>query len=946
MKIKYLLLTAVLATAIFASGSPANAQTSDIQAQIQALLQQIAQLQAQLTQLQAQQGGGVSTTDTDTDTESAWCHTFNQKLGYANSSSTEVGYLHTALDKEGISYAPDTSNTYGRGTAAAIAKFQEKYASEILAPYGLTKGTGYFGNSTRAKLNELYGCQQDQVFCTQEAKQCSDGSYVSRTGPNCEFAECPIAQQMCSPNWQCGEWSVCSNAEQTRVCTDPNFCSTTAGRPDIKQSCTDEQPPSIVCTDSDNGKDYFTKGTVINTDKSISWGGNARTDICSGYNNKYVKEYYCDASSSLGYSYTDYECSNGCEDGACKPASGGVSTVTLTSPTIGGLKYELGNFVEIVWVLHPPIWYWNGDLPVYETISPDYSLYATLTRKGAVIKKEKIGALNAAAQKPNYTASYPMVISSDAGYIGDDYKISLSCDSVSACTGDESNEYFSIVSASPVYFTNAPVISGISPSTLYKGQSADIIISGSYFTGADNLQNCGISVNMAGFTVNSCQLISSTTIKANVTISSSAGIGTHYLRLSDDKFSSNQAGFTTSPSGCTDADGGLEYYSGTSKTEGTASWNNAQGTFFDTCSGSTLREYYCSNDKVTYQDYVCPGGCSAYRCAPYINVLSPNGGESFEAGKTYAIKWESAGVTQTSIYLWGPNGSKNIAGISSSDGSNSYSWTVDSNMISLLGGTSSQYYISVAGLCSSCNVPPQDKSDNKFTITTSGTTIDDNNIVQPTAPAPVITSASPVSGSQSDGSITIDVYGTGFASGSAIKFDNLGITLSTTLLSTTHVQTMITSLKYVSVGKHPITVVNSDGQVSNEISFNVTASTNKPVITSISPSYAFENVTKILNIYGTGFQSGAVVMIDNSKDKAINTKFISSTQLQTTIITDSKYYGYLGLGDHYISIDQGGSYSNYVKFNVTNQKPSYNPLDDIASQLASLADAVSKLLGQ
>ena len=28
------------------------------------------------------------------------------------------------------------------------------------------------------------------VFCTQDAKLCSDGSYVGRTGPNCEFV-CP-----------------------------------------------------------------------------------------------------------------------------------------------------------------------------------------------------------------------------------------------------------------------------------------------------------------------------------------------------------------------------------------------------------------------------------------------------------------------------------------------------------------------------------------------------------------------------------------------------------------------------------------------------------------------------------------------------------------------------------------------------------------------------------
>lgn len=30
-----------------------------------------------------------------------------------------------------------------------------------------------------------------QVACTQEAKQCPDGSYVGRTGPKCEFAACP-----------------------------------------------------------------------------------------------------------------------------------------------------------------------------------------------------------------------------------------------------------------------------------------------------------------------------------------------------------------------------------------------------------------------------------------------------------------------------------------------------------------------------------------------------------------------------------------------------------------------------------------------------------------------------------------------------------------------------------------------------------------------------------
>jgi hypothetical protein len=32
-----------------------------------------------------------------------------------------------------------------------------------------------------------------KAACTEEAKVCPDGSSVARTGPNCEFAECPAA---------------------------------------------------------------------------------------------------------------------------------------------------------------------------------------------------------------------------------------------------------------------------------------------------------------------------------------------------------------------------------------------------------------------------------------------------------------------------------------------------------------------------------------------------------------------------------------------------------------------------------------------------------------------------------------------------------------------------------------------------------------------------------
>ena len=43
---------------------------------------------------------------------------------------------------------------------------------------------GYFGYQ---QLNK----QSKPVACTTEAKICPDGSYVGRTGPNCDFAPCP-----------------------------------------------------------------------------------------------------------------------------------------------------------------------------------------------------------------------------------------------------------------------------------------------------------------------------------------------------------------------------------------------------------------------------------------------------------------------------------------------------------------------------------------------------------------------------------------------------------------------------------------------------------------------------------------------------------------------------------------------------------------------------------
>lgn len=76
------------------------------------------------------------------------------------------------------------------------------YATSInVNPFTKTGNTTYEDGHIQGKANFKYtknGTQitvnlikeQEPVFCTMDAKQCPDGSYVGRTGPNCEFV-CP-----------------------------------------------------------------------------------------------------------------------------------------------------------------------------------------------------------------------------------------------------------------------------------------------------------------------------------------------------------------------------------------------------------------------------------------------------------------------------------------------------------------------------------------------------------------------------------------------------------------------------------------------------------------------------------------------------------------------------------------------------------------------------------
>lgn len=81
---------------------------------------------------------------------------FASDLKYG-SRGADVKNLQKCLANIGTEVYPEGKITgfFGADTKKAVIRFQEKYAAEILKPYGLKKGTGQVREGTRSKLNEV-----------------------------------------------------------------------------------------------------------------------------------------------------------------------------------------------------------------------------------------------------------------------------------------------------------------------------------------------------------------------------------------------------------------------------------------------------------------------------------------------------------------------------------------------------------------------------------------------------------------------------------------------------------------------------------------------------------------------------------------------------------------------------------------------------------------------
>lgn len=434
---KKIILTILSIVLIFGITKPASALTiDDLKAMILQLQQQITDLQKQLNTSSSSEAG-----------KTAWCHTFNFNLRYGD-SGTEVNNLQTALTKDGFSILvqEDMSNTFGDHTAAAVVQFQEKYITEILSPYKLTRGTGFVGGSTRAKLNKLYGCATDKpvdvdapqtvnpaitilspnggeryvlgnsyqikVSCNKGVDKNINIYLIDKSGTSKTlFSDTPCAQDRTN----FFSWSISSDSQTGESVFKIKVETTDA-------TTTDESDNyfSITkanCTDSDGGENYYVKGTTMGL--NISDKLSTDSDYCSGSN--LVVEWIClPELRGLKNAYresTSFYCPYGCLNGAClmKPA-----TIKVLTPN-GGEKLARNSYYNIQW----------------QTYGVDYVTITLVSSTGNqyMIAKDIAGSASVFTWKvPSDTAVIP----------NGNYKISIT----SMLANDTSDNNFSVGSGS------------------------------------------------------------------------------------------------------------------------------------------------------------------------------------------------------------------------------------------------------------------------------------------------------------------------------------------------------------------------------------------------------------------------------------------------------------------------------------------------------------------
>jgi hypothetical protein len=262
-------------------------------------------------------------------------------------SSSETGYLYL-FDKEGTIVSQPYQDyinkkmvvkgwsLYGLGGSlwpTLNTDLPEGEYQFVFADYSLSTE---YGRSAFFK----FGNVSEEVYCTSDMKACPDGSYVSRDPENdCEFNACPSVCTDSDGGYNkdikgttVGQFY--HNTLNTTVGTYTDYCYNNfmgvieyycsvdgdnkvvrSGSQNCSNGCLDgacisKTNTTYSCTDSDGGLNYYERGYVEVKNSSGSV-------ISSDWDDCNEEEFFCYSNGSAGIVGGDWNCPNGCSDGAC-----------------------------------------------------------------------------------------------------------------------------------------------------------------------------------------------------------------------------------------------------------------------------------------------------------------------------------------------------------------------------------------------------------------------------------------------------------------------------------------------------------------------------------------------------------------------------------------------------------------------------------------------------
>lgn len=716
MKLKKILIIVFLAVfgLLFNYAGPAVAAMT-----AEEMNELISKLQAQIAQLQQQMGQTSSTSQT------VWCHNFNTSIT-VGSIGLEVEALHLVLEKEGLTISQDEklNREYDESTASAVTGLQEKYRNDILNPLGLRYGTGFVGKGTRAKLNQLYGCkgvtstpvkpetlQPETTQPVTPTQETVISTTVTPAGSDTHRFEI-LDSGGCPP---CLVGTICKPCPPKSEYTIYN----------AKISVYNAKGVLIDTKDTSSGMAVF-ENLPYSSYTTIPWGNYTAVISAEGYVTDKLQFTVCTTCATDSMVFLK------------KSSTTTSSSIVVLSPN-GGETYKIGGIFTVKWTPGSP-----GISQIYLERSDGYS-------NGIM-----------ALIPPNTSGSWSLTIPDN--FPAGEYYVKLYYSDGKKDFADSSDRPFTIISSTSPTQPSITILSPNGGENWASGSTQKISWTSSGIPADHKIMvirlrdSNGVEYYLLTDTLNDgfAQITVPTTLTPGyyqLEIKTSVN-GQTVFDQSDTKFNIGTTKTSTiyEQVKCVFKNSSTKQqcYSATTSTGANYSCVGIEGCVVDvkspqgeqitwksSCGGYAYTTIDGTNE---YADFTCPLVVTPPNS---IIVLSPNGGENWEIGKTYDISWNTVGLNNVIIWLnkYNADMTNGCRLTSGSVSGGKYSWTIGKDLCSITSGDKFKILVQEADETHQPRI--EDLSDNFFSIVTADSTTPTQTTSQTTSTTP--TSATPVS---------------------------------------------------------------------------------------------------------------------------------------------------------------------------------------------------------